>query len=42
MYFDESYNICMKPFSKFTIFSKINAKNHDFNWVFMFFTIKIS
>ena len=28
-YFDESYNIWLKYFSKFSVFSKINAKNHD-------------
>ena len=31
MYFVESYNICLKYFFKFLVFSKINAKNHDFH-----------
>ena len=41
MYFDESYNICLIYFSKFSAFFEINAKNHDFHTVFMIFTMKI-
>ena len=31
MYFDESYNICLIHFLQFSVFLKINAKNHDFH-----------
>ena len=31
MYFDESYNIFLKIFSKFSVFLKINAKNYNFH-----------
>ena len=41
MYFDESYNICLKHFAKFSVFSRVNAKNHDFHGVFMVFTMEI-
>ena len=41
MYFDESYNTCLKHFKKFLVFSKINAKKHDFYGAFMVFTIKV-
>ena len=37
LYFNKSYNICLKYFSKFLIFSKINAKNHDFHGVDSFY-----
>ena len=41
MYFDKSYNICVKYFSKYSVFSEIYVKNHDFQGVFMVFTMKI-
>ena len=31
MYFNEGYNICLKYFSKSSIFLKINAKTPDFH-----------
>ena len=41
MYFDEVCNICLKHFSKFSVFSKMNVKNHDFHGDFMVFSMKI-
>jgi len=38
MCFDEIYNFCLKYFSKFLLFPKINMKNHNF-YEFFNFTI---
>ena len=35
MYFYKSFNICLKHFSKFSVFSEMNAKNHVLRGVFM-------
>jgi len=41
MCFDEIYNFCLKYFSKFLVFPKINIKNYNFYEFFIVFTIKI-
>ena len=41
MYFYEIYNFLSRYSSKFSLFTEINAKNHDFNGFFIGFTMKI-